>query len=161
MHGAVLAVDGHQFGAGCGPQRLHHRSGGNEALFVGERQSLARPQRGHGDGQAGKAHHRVHHHIGGFDQVGQIGDHLGKGQLGRNPGALGGVGNTHHSGSELVGLGDEHIDRRANAESNHLVRACLGPHHIERLGADTAATTGDGDPDRTHFVSQGSRICIR
>jgi hypothetical protein len=74
---------------------------------------------------------------------------------------LGWVGNAHHSGPELVCLGDEHIDRRANTKSNHLVRACLGPHHIERLGADTAATAGDGDPDRTHFVSQGSRICIR
>ena len=37
---AVLAVDGDQLGARCRPQRLDHRTGGDQALLVGEPEPL-------------------------------------------------------------------------------------------------------------------------
>ena len=85
MDRAVLAVDGHQFGAGGRPQRLHHRRPGDEALLVGQRQSLAQLQRADRDGEPGEADDTVDHHVGVVGQIGEVGDHLRRTAAPRRP----------------------------------------------------------------------------
>ena len=80
MHGAVLAVDRHQLGSGSGPQRLHHRRAGDQALFVGQGQALARLQRADRDRQPGEPDDAVDDDVGVVGQIGQVGDDFGERQ---------------------------------------------------------------------------------
>ena len=64
VDGAVLAVDGHELGAGRRPQRLHDRAGGDQALLVGEPETLAGAQRLDRDGEPGEPDDAVDHDVG-------------------------------------------------------------------------------------------------
>ena len=148
VHGAVLAVDGHQLGARRRPQRLHDRAAGDEALLVGQRQPLARLQRGDRDRQPGEADDAVDDDVGVVGQVGQVGDDLGERQRRGDLGPARPVGDGDDLRPELVGLGDQHVDRRADAERDDLVAAGLGADDVERLRPDRPRRAGDGDTHR-------------
>ena len=155
MNRTVFAVDRNQFGAWRGAQWLHHRTSRNEALLVGQCQSLAGLQRVHRDRKAGEAHHGVHHHIGHLHQGGHVAHYLGEGQGLGHAGALRGVGNRHQHRAELERLFDEHIDRRPHAEADDLV-VTFCAHHIECLRANAATAAGNGHAPPCHESSATS-----
>ncbi len=136
VHGAVLAVDRHQFGSGSGPQWLHHRGAGDEALLVGQCQALAQLQRADRDGQPGEPDHPVDDDVGIVGQVSEVGDDFGERQRSRNLGTSTVVGDGDDLRPELVGLGDEHVDRRPDTEADDLVAAGFGADDVERLLSD-------------------------
>ena len=65
VDGAVLGVHRHDLGPRGAAGLLHHRRAGDERLLVGQGETLARLQRGHGDGEAGEPDDGVQHHVGG------------------------------------------------------------------------------------------------
>ena len=111
MHGAVLAVDRYQLGSGRGPQGLHHRPGGDQALLVGQPEPLARSQRLDRDGQTGESDDAVDHHIGGADQIGLVSDDLDTRERCGDLGSPSLVCDGHDARSELAGLLDQRVDR--------------------------------------------------
>ena len=80
MDGAVLGVDGDQFGPRSLPQRLDDRAGGDEALLVRQGEAATGGQRGQRDGQTGEADDTVHDHVGVGDEVSQLRYDLGERQ---------------------------------------------------------------------------------
>ena len=146
----MLGVDGDQLGARNASEWLHHRAGGDEALLVGQGESLAGAQRGDGDGQAGEADDAVDHHVGHLGEIGEIGDHGAGRQRLDDRGALGRVGDRHETRAELLGLGDQRVDRRSDAERHHLVAVRFGAHDVEGLATDRARRAGDSDAGRAH-----------
>ena len=160
VHRTVFAVDGNDEGSGHRAQRLHDGARRNEALFVGESESLAGAQRLERHGQAGETDDRVHHHVGRTDDVGEIARHFGKGKgVGDTP-TIRFISDDHHGGPELLGLTDDGVDRRADGKCDHLVCAAFGTHDVERLRADGAGRAGDRDPDWRYFT-QGWMTSIR
>ena len=91
------------------------------------------------------------------DQPGEVVDDRGVGQRRGDLGPPGGVTDGDVPRVELPGLGDERLDRGPDAEPDDLVARGLGPHDVERLGADRAGRAGDGDADRGARVFARSR----
>ena len=60
-----------------------------------------------------------------------------------------------HARAELLGLGDQRLDGRADAEADDLVARGLGPHDVERLRPDRTGRAGDGDADRSGRAGPG------
>ncbi len=152
VQGAVLAVDRHQLGARRRPQRLHDRAGRDQALLVRQRQPLALAQRGDRHRQTGEADDRVDDDVGVLDEVGEVVDDRRIGQGGGDLGPPGRIADRDDTRMQLLGLGDEGLDRRADAQPDDLV-ARFGADDVDRLRADRTGRAGDGDPD--YFV-QGS-----
>ncbi len=171
----MLAVDRDQLGAGRRPQRLHHRAGRDQALLVRQRQSLPGGQRGDGHRETGEADDTVHHDVRRLDECRQVVDDLGERQRGRDLGAPAGIGDGDEPRAELQSLGDQRLDRRPDAEPDHLVRVGVGSHDVEGLRSDRTRRAGDRDPDRRHVgdptaidtdrrrrqLVQGSRTIVR
>ena len=72
------------------------------------------------------------------------------GKRGRDLGAPVGIGDGDEPRTELQRLGDQRLDRRPDAEPDHLVGVGVGSHDVERLRADRTRRAGDRDPDRRH-----------
>jgi hypothetical protein len=142
----VLAVDRHQLGARRRPQRLDDRTGGDQALLVGQRQAPALPQRGDRDRQAGEPNDGVDDDVGLLDEVGEVVDDGGERQRGGNLGSTGRVIDGDGAGPELLRLGDQGLDRGSDAEGDDLVARRLGADDVQRLGSDRSGRAGDGDP---------------
>ncbi len=147
---AVLRVDGDQLGAGDRSQRLHNRAGGDEALLVGERQTLAGRERCDRHRQPGETNDAVDHHVGGVDQLAELAHDRGERERRSDLRPTCRVGDGDDLGPELDGLFDQRVHRRPDAEPDDLVAPGLGPHDVEGLRADRPRRSGDGDAGRVH-----------
>jgi hypothetical protein len=149
VYGGVLAVDGDQLGTGRGSRSLDDRPAGDERLLVRQRQAASGLERSHGDPEPGKSHDRVHHRVGIRRHLGEgVGaDHELRAPRGQ-PSKLaeaGFVPQGDHQGAELGRLPREGPDRRPRPECDQLEAVRVGPHDVERLGADRARRPEDGD----------------
>ena len=133
LHRAVLAVDRHEFGAGSRPQRLDHRSTGDQALLVGQSQPFALLQGPHRHGETGETDDSIDDHVGVVYKIGQVGDHFGERQRVGDLGPAGRIGHCDDLRTELVGLSDQDLDRRADTEADDLVATGFGTDDVEGL----------------------------
>lgn len=144
VDGAMLGIDRDELGAGSCPQRLDHRAGGDQAFLVGQGKPLAARQRGDGDRQPGEPDDSIDDDIGVGDQVSELVRHGGERQRGRDLGAAPRIADGDAAGPELLGLGDQRVDRTEDPEGDDLEAAWLGADDIEGLRADRAGRPGDG-----------------
>jgi hypothetical protein len=154
----VLAVDRHQLGTRRRPERLHHGPGGDQALLVRQRQPLAPAEGRDRHRQAGEPDDRVDDDVGDVGEVGELVDDGGERQRRGDLGSPCRVADSDERRPELVRLLDERVDRGADAEGDDLVGAAFGPDDVERLCADRAGRSGDGDAGR--YCTQGSRTSV-
>ena len=117
----VLAVDRDQPPAAallCGEREV---ACGDEALLVGERERHAVLERPHGRGQPGEAERRVQDDVGArlLEQAGRIATHLGQRR--------------------------EAVDRRRAGRGRDELEAVVGRDHLERLAADRAGRSQEGN----------------
>ena len=152
----MLAVDRNDGRRPRGGQFHHQRTGHHQGLLVGQRDALARFQRGPGPAQPRTAHNRRHH-----DVDFRIGCHLLHAVLSHHqlrlrrqacPAELPrqiGRGRDQPAGSVLLGLlyrlvqprvGRDRIGRQATGE---------GRNHLERAATDAAGRAQDGDVGHT------------
>jgi len=111
VQGAMLGVDRHDLRAWGPPGLLHDRRARDQRLLVGQREPLARLERGHRHRQAGEAHHGVQDDVGPAcrgDQALLSGHDLGAGRHTRaDLGGQRGVPDHHEVGRELARLGHQ------------------------------------------------------
>ena len=116
MNRTVLAVDGNDVGARHCTQRLDDGSGCDQALFVGERESLTRAQRRDGDGKTGETDDTIDDDIGALDERDGFGDDGDTRQLRGNLGARYVIRYDDDLRLPLLGLRNDAIHRRPDAE---------------------------------------------
>ena len=150
VHGTVLGVDGHELGAGDRAQRPHHRPGGDEALLVGEGETLARRQRGDRHRQPGEPDDGVDHDVGVLDEIRRGVDDRGPRQRRGDLGTPRRVADGDAAGRNSLAWATSVATSEPDAEGDDLVAAGLGAHDVERLRADRAGRPGDGDTNRSH-----------
>ena len=152
MDRTVLGVDGHQLGARRAPSRRDHRARRDQRLLVRERETLARDERRHRDGETGEPDDSVHHDVGALrerrERVTPRSD-VAVGQRCPQRALVHGIGDRDDLRAHLPRLLDELVDRRRRAEAPHLEPVGLGRHDLEGLHSDRAGRAGDGHP-RAH-----------
>ncbi len=130
---------------------MHDRASGNQAFFVGQRQTLAATQGFEGHGQTSKAHHGVDHHVGiriGIAHyVGHVVSELHRSKLTSQGGAHRMVDNRDYSRAMSLDLFAQHGLVRPCGERNDFVSPARSGHHFERLSADRAGAAGYGNLD--------------
>ena len=147
----VLRIDRHQ-PVWLAFHQIHDQLAAHHQRFlVGERQHLARLQRGQRRRQADGADHGVQDHVGvdlpskllhGFvtgqdvhtTQPGQVGLQLDRGIL---------VRNGHHRGHELAYLAHQELVAGGRAETDHTEAVGVAPDHVQSLCSDGSGGTED------------------
>ena len=134
----MLAVDGDQLCSRCRTQRLHHGTGRDEALLVGQPEGSTTAQGLERDVESGKAHDAVDDHVGGVDDIGQGARDLHTGQRCCNPHTRRFVGHDHELWRQEPGLLDDHVGGGSDRQRGHHVVVRFGEDDVDRLGADGA-----------------------
>ena len=144
----VLAVDGDDLPGTAVAHRRHHRTAGDEALLVGEREALAVLERGERGRQAGEADHRVE------DDV-DLGERR---QLGEHVRGIGTEARRVEGNAELRGLGLQQLAVARRSERDDLVLVAVVADDVERLRADRTGRAEDRDAAHQTGLARAVRI---
>ena len=104
MHCTVLTIHGNDLGTCDFTQWLNYRPSSNETLFVGQRQSLARPQGRNRDGETSEPDDGIDDNLGFTDDVGDIAHETRVRKLCGKSQANGIIDHCHHSRPVLLNL---------------------------------------------------------
>ena len=148
VNGAVFRVHGHQLGAGSLAGFAYDWARGDERFLVSQRESLARFERGEGNGQAREADNRVQHRVAVRGRFRETVDARNDGRAGRYSGADGHCGRRVSDGDDAgpvpVGLGDELVDGAVRAERDDAEVIGVLVDDFEGLRTDRAGRTEYG-----------------
>ena len=148
--GAVLGVDRDDLGTRRAARLLHDGRAGDQRLLVGQRQPLARLERGHGHRQPGEADDRVEHDVGACRAASTMPSsptmHLGAGRhAGRAPrrSASGRRSRRARAGTRRPGPGGRRPSAAPPARGRGSASGSRADD-VERLGADGARWSPSG-----------------
>ena len=137
----VLGVDRHDLTAAASTSPVHDGSPGDQALLVGEGESLSRLERADRRRKPGEAHHSIEDDVG----VGQ------RGELAQDIRPVDAAAGAISRNAELGGLAGEQLVVATSGERNDFVAVAVFANDVERLGADRPGGPKDRDANNlTH-----------